>query len=218
MIPEENSPNRLLVEGKDDKFSIINLLARRGILAETSRDRFPFVHASGGKEDLVASIAVSAKTFKRLGIVIDADLELSNRWEEVKNQLNELNITVPNNPEINGTIVAGLTSESLIGVWLMPDNRNPGMLEDFLATLVPEEDGCWPFAKEVTLTAKEKGAPYPEIQKAKADIHTCLAWREEPGKPFGTALTARYLETNSEVAQSFVDWFRRLFLAPVQDG
>ncbi len=43
-------------------------------------------------------------------------------------------------------------------------------------------------------------------------MRTWLAWQEEPGKPFGTAITARYLDADAPPAKALVDWMRRLFI------
>jgi hypothetical protein len=46
---------------------------------------------------------------------------------------------------------------------------------------------------------------------SKANIHTWLAWQEEPGKPMGQAITAKYLNPKSKQAELFVNWLRALF-------
>jgi hypothetical protein len=53
---------------------------------------------------------------------------------------------------------------------------------------------------------------FSEPSTPKAQIHTWLAWQEEPGQPFGIAVTARYLDADAPHAQKLVDWVRRLFL------
>lgn len=35
--------------------------------------------------------------------------------------------------------------------------------------------------------------------------------KEDPGTPMGLAITKRYLTTDSELCQQFVDWLNRLF-------
>ncbi len=44
-----------------------------------------------------------------------------------------------------------------------------------------------------------------------AEIHTWLAWQEEPGSPLGQAITKRYLDADAPRAQQLMDWVRRLF-------
>jgi hypothetical protein len=55
---------------------------------------------------------------------------------------------------------------------------------------------------------------FPAERIAKAKLHTFLAWQEEPGKPIGLAITAKYLDPNAIQAQQFIDWLRTLFMIP----
>ena len=45
----------------------------------------------------------------------------------------------------------------------------------------------------------------------KGVLYTWLAWRDQPGLPFGTALTARIFAHDSAAALAFVGWFKKLF-------
>jgi len=49
-----------------------------------------------------------------------------------------------------------------LGVWLMPDNQNPGKLEDFFALLVPPDDPCWGWSEESTAHAHQLGAGFAQ--------------------------------------------------------
>jgi hypothetical protein len=160
-------------------------------------------------------VPVSAKSYQRLGIVIDANADLASRWSALRNKMESTGLSVPASPAPEGTILQGIFPDWKIGVWLMPDNRAHGELEHFLQTLIPPEDACWPHAQEATKRAKEIGAPFPDNKAMKAGIHTWLSWQENPGLPFGTAITAAYLSHDSPEASSFVAWFKKLFL---EDG
>lgn len=94
----------------------------------------------------------------------------------------------------------------------MPDNQSPGKLEDFLARLIPVGDLCWPWAQQATDAAKATHeAPFEIKDRIKAEIHTWLAWRESPGLPFGTAITAASFAHDAALAATFVAWMNRLF-------
>ncbi len=54
---------------------------------------------------------------------------------------------------------------------------------------------------------------FSEIHLSKAQIHAYLAWQKEPGKPFGTAITAKYLQADNPHCEKFVEWLKRLFVA-----
>lgn len=49
---------------------------------------------------------------------------------------------VPPDPDPGGTIIEQ-ADQPVVGIWLMPDNQLPGMLEDFIAFLVSEDDVLW---------------------------------------------------------------------------
>lgn len=98
-----------------------------------------------------------------------------------------------------------------VGVWLMPDNRSVGALEQFLETLVATDDKLLPLAVESTATAKMRGADFPDSARSKAVLHAWLAWQTRPGVPYGTAIAARFFMDDSNTALAFVGWFKRLF-------
>jgi hypothetical protein len=90
------------------------------------------------------------------------------------------------------------------------NNTVPGMLEHFIAFLVPQGDVLWEQAKKC-LDEIEENRRFPEMHLAKAHIHTWLAWQQEPGTPIGQAITKRYLNAEAPQAQQLVRWINRLF-------
>ncbi|MDR6194238.1 DUF3226 domain-containing protein [Siphonobacter sp. SORGH_AS_0500] len=87
------------------------------------------------------------------------------------------------------------------------------MLEDFAKVLIPEQDELLMEVEQVLIkieTAPRK-AIYKDIHKAKALIHTWLAWQEDPGTPMGLGITKSYLNHNHELAIRFVTWLNALF-------
>jgi hypothetical protein len=207
----ESSSYRLLVEGTDDKHSVIHLMRRHGIDWDSLTAALPHVHDCGGFDPLLKSIRVSVKSYNRVGIIVDANMDVGRRWQQVMNELSEIDIALPGSPHKDGTIVTGMYTDWKVGVWLMPDNQNRGELEDFLGKLVPLDDKHWLYADEVTKQAQQMGAHFSDKLFSKARVHTWLAWQENPGLPFGTAITARYFGADSREALKFVRWFNLLF-------
>jgi hypothetical protein len=205
----ESAANRLIVEGRDDQWSIINLTRRHGWDWDHPREFFPYIDDSRGVTQALEALPVAVKSCRRVGIVLDADVVPMNRWNAIHGRLSAVGFTLPDAPAPEGTIIS--IADQRIGVWLMPDNLNPGKLEDFLAILVPSEDPCWPWAESASGKAKELGAPYSELDFIKARIHAWLAWQAEPGLPFGTAINAAVFSHDTPLARSFVDWMTRLF-------
>ena len=100
-----------------------------------------------------------------------------------------------------------------VGIWLMPDNRLPGILEDFLRFLVPDGDGLLAHAGQAIDSIPAGQRRFSDVKAAKARIHTWLAWQEEPGKPFGQAISAHYLNPELPAADIFAGWLQRTFFS-----
>ena len=162
---------------------------------------------------------LAAQNIERLGIVIDADTNLSAQWKKVSSILEKLGYeNIPLQPDSNGTIIEQ-ENKLKFGIWIMPDNQiEEGFLETFLTFLVPdpENNKSWQQAQKCVAELEDKPFIKREADHTqKAEIHTYLAWQKEPGKPFGTAITAKYLDANNPHCKSFIDWLNRLFVEEI---
>ena len=153
---------------------------------------------------------------QKIGVVVDADEDSSARWDAIKGRLAETGKYDCKQIQLQGegTILKSVDSEyPSIGVWIMPDNRLPGMLEDFVATLAEPEDALMTKSEKVLDEIETEGiGRYKPVHRAKAKIHTFLAWQDEPGRPMGQSITARVLKAGNPSGQLFVEWLKRLFL------
>ena len=200
----------LLVEGRDDVCVVSELLERHHI-----PERFR-VEERGGISRLLGGLAVALKgsELTRLGIVVDANADLEGRWAQICTILQDSGkVKMPKHPESQGTIVQVERPEGVktVGIWLMPDNTLPGMLEHFVSFLIPENDCLWPRAQESVERIPETERRFHSQHLIKAYVHTWLAWQKDPGTPMGQAINNRYLEADSKQAQRFIAWVRRLF-------
>ena len=205
----------LHVEGPDDKHSLIHLLIRHGIDYDQKPwpAEFPEFKQVGGVTKLLEGMedAIKASAGRAIGFVLDAETPLSSRWQAVRDKLEAAGLTVPQDPPGTG-FVAETPKDARVGVWLMPDNQREGSLEDFLRDLVSHEDPLINHAEAATDTAKtDFGASFRPQYRSKAVLHAWLAWQEEPGKPYGVAMQARYFDHDAQVAEAFVAWFKRLY-------
>jgi hypothetical protein len=99
-----------------------------------------------------------------------------------------------------------------VGVWMMPDNRSPGKLEDFARRLVRSGDeGLWDYAAQATAGSTTHGARFASKDQIKGHVHTFLAWQKVPGVPMGLAITKKFLDADSTEARNFVAWLCRLY-------
>lgn len=222
-IPEKSRPHWLVVEGDDDKFVAIELLARHGAFwgdHEREADlELPHIPTPKGVDALLRSTPVELKNKRRFGIIIDADKPEDARWSQLRKALK----SVQTPPDWLGAILAqlpevmpngGLVVENegrALGIWVMPDNGPSGTLEEFLHHLLPVEDRHWRHARQSVSDAMDRGVEFAQQHRPKAEIHTWLAWQREPGVPFGRAIKSSYFRHDSSLAMDFVTWFRRVF-------
>lgn len=212
-MAEEKYTYKLLVEGNEDVHVI---------LAFWNNAQLPEVfdiidcHSITKLLDNLKLRLTAPQNNERIGIVVDADVDISARWDAIKNRLDSTgmynckNLQLPN----DGLILAADNSDyPTIGVWVMPNNKLPGMLEDFVSTLAEADDPLMVKADEVLdQLEKEKIQKYKSVHRAKAKIHSYLAWQDEPGKPMGTSITAHVLNPDSPSGLMFLDWLKKLFL------
>ncbi len=215
-------PHRLIVEGRDTH-AIIHLTQAHGADFADPDSFAPYVQEGlgargeggedqGGVSEALTGFvaALKAPGMKRVGLVLDADVSPENRWASVRDRLQGLGIALPAAAPAEGWI-----SETPLGpragVWVMPDNRFPGRLEELVAQLIPDGDPCIAHARASVAEALARGAPFREVDRLKAELHTWLAWRPRPGVPFGTAILARYLSPHTPAALAFCGWFMRLY-------
>ena len=198
---------QLLVEGKDDQHVTYAIRDRFNI-----PKNFDVIDCSG-IEPLMEQISVRLKQSEidTIGIIIDADTELQSRWKSLKNLLTGLGYTVYETIPAEGLIIQD-KDKPKIGVWIMPNNNSNGMLEDFIAFLVPNQDELMPFVTNTLNEIEQQNLNnYNIIHRSKAEIHSWLALQEEPGTPLGSSITKRYLTTDIEVCRRFGNWIGNLF-------
>jgi hypothetical protein len=204
----------LHVEGKDDQNTIIHLLKLNGFDYDTKPwpAHFPELKIVGDVDALLASVetAVMASTGTAVGFVLDADNAPASRWESVAGRLRRTGVVSPASPVPGGFVGESVKYKARVGVWMMPDNRSGGILEDFLRSLVAEADILIGHAQSSTAEARRLGAQFREVDAPKAILHSWLAWQKDPGLPYGTAIGSRYFKHDAPAAAAFAAWVQRL--------
>ena len=191
----------------------------------------------GGIKNMIDDISLKIKQAGRreaVGILADANGysldSCEHPWQRIKTKLEEvltLEEVLPGTPCQEGLILPNVTpkqkpkSTLRIGVWLMPDNKSNGELENFFADLIAENNPLWTHAKEyinqcIKLMEQpdnqrggfDTGKPY---KISKAEVYAWLAIRKKPGK-MGAAISQDHgLNFDSELAQRFALWLEELF-------
>ena len=81
--------------------------------------------------------------YPRIGVVLDADTDVEKRWRQLVDILKSSNkydcdgLDLPS----DGLVLYPLNDyDAVVGIWIMPNNRFEGMLEDFALNMIPTED------------------------------------------------------------------------------
>lgn len=198
----------LLVEGVNDCHVVTALCKFCGV-----PENFGIYQCRGYPEALkrLNALILQADRPEIIGLMVDADLsDITDRWRQIKNKPELKAYPFSDDPTPDGVIVSEQKNRPRLGIWLMPDNKSPGMLEDFLIELAPS-DGIDSAKKCIANARDRKLTSFKEAHLSKAVIHTYLAWQDEPGKPLGQAITAQVLQPDTQTAKAFIDWLQRLF-------
>jgi hypothetical protein len=175
-----NKPKLLAGEGQDEVFFFEALLAHlqisdvqveqyagKGYLAKYLRE----LPLRPGYQNVVA-----------IGITRDADGNVAQTFQSVGGLLGNAGLPTP---AAAGQVTAG---PPRVGVFLMPDNQRPGMLEDLCLDAV-QSDGAISCVTDYFKCVDQRAKRQPN-NMAKARVHAWLASQLEPDRRLGEAAKA----------------------------
>ncbi len=207
---EEKHQCKLLVEGNTDQHVIWSLCNYYDVI-----QTFDVIDCDG-VDKLFKQLQIRLTNLNdqiRLGVVLDADTNYQGRIDALQSIIGETN-KIKFGEMSNDGLVINLNDSgtSKLGIWIMPNNHDNGMIEDFAIAMVPSNDVLMLKAeKTIEDIERDSIARYRLVHRSKAKIHTFLAWNDEPGMPLGQAITKRVLSPKTQSAVKFVGWLNRLF-------
>lgn len=217
MAPPAPLARRLIVEGPDDRETLLQLCNAHGYNLK-NQPAFEILVAGG--IDRVPSAFRSAVlgSYSVVGAMVDADgpgqgMTLTQRWRSWQAQLGALAYRPPETLPAGGLVLKP-GDRPTVGLWIMPDNQRDGALEDWLMDLVPAGDPLMPAARAaVSQVGSAVAEPhrYADKDRSKAELHTFLACKPITPTPSGLAFTRNYLDPNHSMAQALLSWLRALF-------
>lgn len=174
-MPVAKSVAQLLVEGKNGRHVVWALCKKHNVLQAFTVE---IPGEDGGIDALLESVPVRLKMarLRALGILIDADLDINTQWNRVCHRLTQAGYaSLPPSPTPGGTIIRQKERPD-IGIWIMPDNTLPGILEDFVTHLIPEAERLAHKANSILDEIETESLnQYSLTHRPKAFIHTWLA-------------------------------------------
>ena len=153
--------NILIVEGVDDKHSVIGLMKHHTYWPE-ERGPWPVWVEVGNSADEILKAGyptteIKASNARTVGVMLDADTHMAGRYERIRQLCDALFPSLPREVPQSGLVTEN--DEKRFGVWIMPDNTSQGDLETFLRHLVPNaEEHLWQLACDSVAAAASSGA------------------------------------------------------------
>ena len=215
--------NVLLVEGDSDR-GFFEELCKRWQLPVQVKVTTPRAagHAKNTKQ---AAFDVLGKTYlpqladgqiERLAIAVDADRHANGGgFARTLDQLTQ-RLTPAGYQQRAGSGPAGFFfghSDGLndLGAWLMPNNADDGMLEDWiLLSLHPQEAALMQHAK-TSIDQIPGGPKFKPLRRSKAEVATWLAWQAEPDHGLWQAAKPDLLDDTAPQLQALKTWLMRVF-------
>ena len=174
--------NILLVEGPNDKGAIEGLMQKHHVARN-----FEFVVATG-IDNLLQKLDsyLKSSAYGVIGVVVDADKDVDARWQQLRDRLMKTGkYSCKKMPLADGGMIIEADEpeqDAKVGIWIMPDNKYKGTLENFLLGMVPEDDELLvEVENELVRLETNNVKRYRDIDRNKAKVHTFLAWEENPG-------------------------------------
>lgn len=73
-----------------------------------------------------------------IGVVLDADDDIDARYQKIKDRVKDF-YTLPKKIQKNGLVYIK-NRQPKLGIWIMPNNQDNGVLEEFYPALVTDID------------------------------------------------------------------------------
>ena len=204
--PEENKSAELLVEGVDDLHFVKQFHDKLQLNLSFG------ISVTNGFNKLCSElpIRVSQSGIKILGVIVDADDDLDERWNEVVGVLTDKGISAPESPTPSGTIIQSNNRLPKLGIWVMPDNKSIGELEDFAFNMIDKNDRVKPLAQCYINSIPKNLQKFKNNKRPKAELFAWLAHTEEPGR-IGASIGAGNFDIHSPISKEFANWLNQLF-------
>jgi hypothetical protein len=218
----------LIVEGEEDKKFFEAVFRAIG-----RADEVAIRHHPSGKANAISVFGASLDRLTRaskasVGLVVDADDPVLNATDGFLNTRRLVNQQLQQ--RLFSALTQGVGTSGLLatapqfgavraGLWVMPDNKSNGYLEDFANAVVAQgEKDRQAFAATISTSVANgaHGGPtytFKAHHLPKATIGTWLAWSDPPRMNLGTAVSRGLLDIEHPRFQSLIAWLNLLYFS-----
>jgi hypothetical protein len=215
-------PNILLVEGEADRGFFEALCRMWGIAADV-RVATPKDTAGGhnSKQGVLSHLTtvllpqLQDGACQRIGLVVDADrvahgTGYANTLQRFLKALAQAGYH-QNSASSDGLVFSHDDGLADLGLWIMPNNADEGMLEDWVKQCVhPEEAALFQHASH-SIDAIPGGPKFSQWHRTKAEVATWLAWQKKPEHGLYLAVQPSLLNVESPLLKELQAWLGRVF-------
>jgi len=212
----------LLVEGRSDE-SFYGSICQTSAIKAAIKVAPP--RTLGGrannKEGVFALLPTLLKqladgSITRLGVIVDADFVAEHglgynrtvaRITEIVGEYGYLPVLRRN---VSGLLFQSTDGLPDIGLWVMPNNRDDGMLEDWVKSIVISAEAEL-YDTAVKATASLTSPKFKPIHTVKAEVATWLAWQASPGRGMEHCITAGLVDQGSVRYVQLISWLTHVF-------
>ena len=212
----------LLVEGEADKsfFEIIckNLGLHTIVEVAAPKD---ITKARNGKWHAIKLLPILIKyladeeiELTHLAVVVDADrVADGNGYENTIDKVTKF--VAQEGYALSSNPVAGVLFEhdeelADFGLWVMPNNCDEGMLEDWIKRCIrTDELELFKHAKKVVCDLPSR--KFNSNRCSKAEVATWLAWQEQPGHGLYHIVKDELIDTNSASYKELSNWLNHIY-------
>lgn len=222
-----SSKNILLVEGEADR-SFFEVICRQlsidaSIHVAAPKDLIASQVTKNTKEGVFSLLPELLKqledgTTEKLAVVVDADSMVNGGgFQKACDRVGRI-VKPAGFDLVTSRSAAGLVFENSdgfadLGLWVMPNNADEGMLEDWIKQcLHPGEDALYQHAG-TSIDAIPGGPKFKPLHRTKAEVATWLAWQEKPGHGLYNAASPDLLNTSAPLFVDMHAWLQHVFAA-----
>ncbi|WP_394754593.1 DUF3226 domain-containing protein [Crenothrix sp.] len=150
----------------------------------------------------------------KLAVVVDADSVPNGSYQTTLSRVTSIVSTYRYN--LSPIQTAGITYKhddglADFGLWIMPDNTNEGMLEDWLKQCIHANEQTL-FAHAQSVIDELPNPPkFKPLHRSKAEVATWLAWQKQPGHGLYQAVTDQLLDSNKPLYSQLTAWLAHIY-------
>jgi len=224
-MPPKNLDKMLLVEGIADKGLFEQICIFLGLEKDIiflPKDLTTYRNTKEGVFHTLPHILQQRGGDKdlKLAVIIDADYirhgkGYSKALERFKQEIEEYGYHLKNGDDEIGLIFENEEGFSDLGLWIMPNNQDEGMLEDWIKCCISKEE--YDLFQQASDTVKNlSNQRFSEHSRTKAEVATWLAWQKKPGEGLYATMIEnkegeRLLDIQHPLFQALARWLEHIF-------